>query len=391
MPTWLAFALLALAFAAVATWVSRRLLDTPVGWVRSLLISLVVFSLSIPLVVWMLRAVERVCRREVRRRIADRGDHRGAHPRLGVRDRGRRDRRERVPGAHATAPQSDRRDPRGDPAARPREAIRADPRHRLPPRHRAVPEPRERLQRRTARGARRRDQRGGSDFRQAGPGALVPRGRAAASVHQGALHAADGFHRRSRGPRPRPRSATSSGVPWTRCSPRSTTTPMAAASVAQVHARDAPGRHAGRHQDPASSCPRAGDDRPRHPRATRRRRRAAHRVGARLRRAGAGRGVRTRAARRARLPRRGRQHRDAARRDRSIAGADAEHPDCLQRSLDVPDAGARARRRHPFQPAHAGRAAAGCRAHGSSTAWWTRSSSRSPCAACSTPTCTPAT
>ncbi|GAA1975327.1 ABC1 kinase family protein [Microbacterium pumilum] len=54
MPTWLAFALLALTFAAVATWVSRRLLDTPVGWVRSLLISLVVFSLSIPLVLWML-------------------------------------------------------------------------------------------------------------------------------------------------------------------------------------------------------------------------------------------------------------------------------------------------------------------------------------------------
>ena len=54
MPTWLVFSLVALAFAAVATWVSRRLLDTQVGWVRSLIISLVVFSLSVPLVVWML-------------------------------------------------------------------------------------------------------------------------------------------------------------------------------------------------------------------------------------------------------------------------------------------------------------------------------------------------
>lgn len=54
MPNWLAFALVALAFAAVATWVSRRLLDTPVSWLRCLLISLAVFSLSIPLVLWML-------------------------------------------------------------------------------------------------------------------------------------------------------------------------------------------------------------------------------------------------------------------------------------------------------------------------------------------------
>jgi ubiquinone biosynthesis protein len=54
MPNWLAFALVTLAFAAVATWVSRRLLDTPVGWLRSLIFSIVVFALSIPLVLWML-------------------------------------------------------------------------------------------------------------------------------------------------------------------------------------------------------------------------------------------------------------------------------------------------------------------------------------------------
>ncbi|MET0781475.1 MAG: AarF/UbiB family protein [Microbacterium sp.] len=54
MPAWLAFALVTLAFAAVATWVSRRLLDTPVGWVRSLVFSVVVFAFSIPLVLWML-------------------------------------------------------------------------------------------------------------------------------------------------------------------------------------------------------------------------------------------------------------------------------------------------------------------------------------------------
>src|SRR5687768_3080330 len=54
MPTWLVFSLVALAFAAVATWTSRRLLDTQVGWVRSVIISLAVFLLSIPLVLWML-------------------------------------------------------------------------------------------------------------------------------------------------------------------------------------------------------------------------------------------------------------------------------------------------------------------------------------------------
>jgi ubiquinone biosynthesis protein len=54
MPAWLVFALVALAFAAAATWVSRRLLDTPVGWLRSLVFSLLVFSLSVPLVLWML-------------------------------------------------------------------------------------------------------------------------------------------------------------------------------------------------------------------------------------------------------------------------------------------------------------------------------------------------
>jgi ubiquinone biosynthesis protein len=54
MPTWLLFSLVALAFAAVATWVSRRLLDTQVGWLRSVVISLAVFSLSVPLVLWML-------------------------------------------------------------------------------------------------------------------------------------------------------------------------------------------------------------------------------------------------------------------------------------------------------------------------------------------------
>ncbi|MGC5171800.1 ABC1 kinase family protein [Microbacterium sp. DT81.1] len=54
MPTWLVFTLVALAFAAVATWVSRRLLDTQVGWVRSVIISVAVFLLSTPLVIYML-------------------------------------------------------------------------------------------------------------------------------------------------------------------------------------------------------------------------------------------------------------------------------------------------------------------------------------------------
>ena len=133
MPAWLAFALLALTFAGVATWVSRRLLDTPVGWVRSLVISLVVVLAERPARGVDAGAVARLGRREVRRRVG----------------RSRRSSRRSILGwvfaivvvvivvSEFLVPTRPLRnpildDPRRDPAARPRPAVRADPRHRAP-------------------------------------------------------------------------------------------------------------------------------------------------------------------------------------------------------------------------------------------------------------------
>ena len=53
MPIWLAVLLLTAAFAALSAWVSRRLLDAQIGWVRALVTSAVVFLGSLPLTAWV--------------------------------------------------------------------------------------------------------------------------------------------------------------------------------------------------------------------------------------------------------------------------------------------------------------------------------------------------
>ena len=53
MPIWLAVLLLTVAFAAVSAWISRRLLDAQIGWIRALVTATVVFLGSLPLTVWV--------------------------------------------------------------------------------------------------------------------------------------------------------------------------------------------------------------------------------------------------------------------------------------------------------------------------------------------------
>lgn len=55
MPPWLIFVLSALTFTIVAGWVGRKLLDDRVGWTRSLVVSLLVFIGSVPLTYWTLQ------------------------------------------------------------------------------------------------------------------------------------------------------------------------------------------------------------------------------------------------------------------------------------------------------------------------------------------------
>ena len=54
MPTWLIFAIIALAFSVVATWVVRRLLDVEVGWLRAWVTAIVVFTIAVPVASWSL-------------------------------------------------------------------------------------------------------------------------------------------------------------------------------------------------------------------------------------------------------------------------------------------------------------------------------------------------
>lgn len=56
MPIWLTFAVLAIGFALLAAWASRRLLDSSVSWLRAGATALIVFLLALPLVSWSLRA-----------------------------------------------------------------------------------------------------------------------------------------------------------------------------------------------------------------------------------------------------------------------------------------------------------------------------------------------
>lgn len=55
MPVWLVYALVTLAFALASTWTTRRLLDLPFGWVRALVVAVIVFVVGTPAVLWVLR------------------------------------------------------------------------------------------------------------------------------------------------------------------------------------------------------------------------------------------------------------------------------------------------------------------------------------------------
>ena len=57
MPLWLILLLIGAVFTLLAAWASRRLLDGSVGWARAVVISLVVFLLASPLAWWSLGAV----------------------------------------------------------------------------------------------------------------------------------------------------------------------------------------------------------------------------------------------------------------------------------------------------------------------------------------------
>lgn len=56
MPYWLTLGLVALGFALLAAWAARRLLDRSVGWIRSGVTALIVFLVALPLTVFSLRA-----------------------------------------------------------------------------------------------------------------------------------------------------------------------------------------------------------------------------------------------------------------------------------------------------------------------------------------------
>ena len=54
MPSWLIFAFIILVFSVAAAWIVRRLLDVEVGWLRSFITALVVFLIASPVAIWSL-------------------------------------------------------------------------------------------------------------------------------------------------------------------------------------------------------------------------------------------------------------------------------------------------------------------------------------------------
>ena len=54
MPSWLLFTIVIVVFSLVATWIVRRLLDIEVGWLRTFVTALVVFLLASPVAIWTL-------------------------------------------------------------------------------------------------------------------------------------------------------------------------------------------------------------------------------------------------------------------------------------------------------------------------------------------------
>ncbi|KAA9108247.1 ABC1 kinase family protein [Microbacterium rhizomatis] len=58
MPTWLVISIVAVVFALLAAWVVRRLLDTQIGWIRAGVTALVVFVLALPIADWSLQQAD---------------------------------------------------------------------------------------------------------------------------------------------------------------------------------------------------------------------------------------------------------------------------------------------------------------------------------------------
>lgn len=54
MPNWLIFTIVIVAFSLIATWIVRRLLDVEIGWLRTFVTALVVFLLASPVAIWTL-------------------------------------------------------------------------------------------------------------------------------------------------------------------------------------------------------------------------------------------------------------------------------------------------------------------------------------------------
>ena len=54
MPSWLLFAIVLIVFSLVATWIIRRLLDVEVGWLRTFITAVAVFLLASPVASWTL-------------------------------------------------------------------------------------------------------------------------------------------------------------------------------------------------------------------------------------------------------------------------------------------------------------------------------------------------
>lgn len=58
MPSWFLLMVVVLAFSVVAAWVTRRLLDSEVSWLRAWLIAVIVSAIASPVVVWSLTEAE---------------------------------------------------------------------------------------------------------------------------------------------------------------------------------------------------------------------------------------------------------------------------------------------------------------------------------------------
>ncbi|HAQ59580.1 MAG TPA: hypothetical protein DCR63_03825 [Microbacterium sp.] len=58
MPSWILFAVVVVAFSLIAAWIVRRLLDAEVGWLRAFLTAVAIFLLASPLALWSLEQAD---------------------------------------------------------------------------------------------------------------------------------------------------------------------------------------------------------------------------------------------------------------------------------------------------------------------------------------------